>query len=167
MTDEPPLILTLDLDAESFAWLDGLRRAYFPPERNVLSAHLTLFHKLDCTQVDAMKQVLRSRQREAIPLHFPALRSLGGGVAVEVVSPPLIALRALLAAAAPDRLTAQDRQGFRPHVTIQNKVTAPTARALLERLQRDFTPRDGLGSALMVWRYLGGPWALDQRIEMA
>ena len=41
-----PLILSLRLDAASFARLDALRRAHFPAERNHLAAHLTLFHAL-------------------------------------------------------------------------------------------------------------------------
>jgi hypothetical protein len=39
-------ILTAELDPASFAWLDWLRREHFPPERNLLPAHLTLFHRL-------------------------------------------------------------------------------------------------------------------------
>ena len=44
--DPAPLILTLKLDQASFTRLDALRQAHFPPERNWLSAHLTLFHHL-------------------------------------------------------------------------------------------------------------------------
>ena len=43
---EAPLILTLRFDGEAFARLDDLRRAHFPPERNQIPAHLTLFHAL-------------------------------------------------------------------------------------------------------------------------
>ena len=41
-----PFILTLQLDAESFARFNALRQQYFPPSRNYLEAHLTLFHAL-------------------------------------------------------------------------------------------------------------------------
>lgn len=44
-------ILTAELDADSFDWLDRLRRDHFPPERNLLRAHLTLFHRLSCEQI--------------------------------------------------------------------------------------------------------------------
>ena len=37
-------------------------------------------------------------------------------------------------------LTAQDRQGFRAHVTIQNKVTPEVARSTLAALSAVFTP---------------------------
>ena len=164
MSDDS-LILTLELDADSFAWLNGLRQQHFPPERNVLSAHLTLFHKLDQTRVESMKAVLR-QDLSPLLLTFSGLRSLGGGVAVVVESPELLALRARLAAAAAGHLTPQDRQGFRPHVTIQNKVTAADARNLLTTLEQDFVPRIGQGISLQVWRYLGGPWALHERLKL-
>jgi hypothetical protein len=37
---ETTYILTAETDPESFAWLDGLRQQHFPPEGNLLSAHL-------------------------------------------------------------------------------------------------------------------------------
>ncbi|HEU5286581.1 MAG TPA: 2'-5' RNA ligase family protein, partial [Sphingomicrobium sp.] len=36
------LIVTAELGAEDFAWLDALRRRHYPPERNRVPAHLTL-----------------------------------------------------------------------------------------------------------------------------
>lgn len=41
-----PLILTLVLDAQLFKALNALRVRHFPPERNVVPAHVTLFHAL-------------------------------------------------------------------------------------------------------------------------
>ena len=51
MPDDRPLVLTAALDDETFDWLDGLRRRHFPPERNHLAAHLTLFHALPVDQL--------------------------------------------------------------------------------------------------------------------
>ena len=39
-----PFIVTAELPADLLAWSDALRRAHFPPERNWLKAHVTLFH---------------------------------------------------------------------------------------------------------------------------
>jgi hypothetical protein len=55
-------------------------------------------------------------------------------------------------------LSAQDAGGWRPHVTIQNKVPVREARALIEQLQRSFHPRPLAISGLGLHRYLGGPW---------
>jgi hypothetical protein len=46
MTLIAPVIVAAELGATDFAWLDRLRRAHFPPDRNQLPAHLTLFHHL-------------------------------------------------------------------------------------------------------------------------
>jgi hypothetical protein len=40
------LILTLKLDQTTFERANTLRQQYFPPERNVVPAHVILFHQL-------------------------------------------------------------------------------------------------------------------------
>ena len=66
----PPLILTLVLDAASQAFFDRLRRQHFPPERNVLDAHLTLFHALDGEQEQAILADIRSAVEPAVAPAF-------------------------------------------------------------------------------------------------
>jgi 2'-5' RNA ligase len=154
------LIVTLALDPESFAWLDGLRRRHFPPERNFLPAHLTLFHHLPEDPAAGVADALADAAGTGAPrLEFAGWRSLGRGVAQDVRSEALVALRARLAAAFAPFLTRQDAQGFRPHVTVQNKVEPAVARALLAELAATFVPRTGAGVGLTLWRYLDGPWA--------
>jgi len=41
-----PFVLTLKMDASSFATFDDLRRRYFPSGRNAIPAHVTLFQAL-------------------------------------------------------------------------------------------------------------------------
>ena len=157
----PPFIVTLKLDDASHAWLDALRQAHFPPERNFLQAHLTLFHKLPGEEAEAVDADLAAAAgaRPPLPLTFDAPMFLGFGVAIHVESAPLAALQAELARRWRPWLNAQDRQGFRPHVTVQNKVPAEAARALQAELEAGWTPRTGTGVGLSLWRYLGGPWA--------
>ena len=83
---------------------------------------------------------------------------LGGGVALRVVSPDLDRLREELAADLHGLLGAQDVGGWRPHVTIQNKVPPKVARALIAALERGFTERPLAIGGLGLHRYLGGPW---------
>jgi 2'-5' RNA ligase len=155
-----PLILTLKLDANAFARLDALRQAHFPPERNFLSAHITLFHALPGVQEVAIRQTLQtiSAATPVISLAFPTVRSLGRGVAITVESPALLDLRRQLATTWHDWLGAQDRQRYQPHVTIQNKVTGVVARQLYEKLVASWQPFSGQGEGLLLWRYRGGPW---------
>jgi 2'-5' RNA ligase len=155
-----PLILTLGFDAASFARLDAMRRAHFPPERNLIPAHLTLFHALPGEALEEVTANLRIACAGTAPppLRFTGPRSLGRGVALEVAAPELAALRRVLAQHWAAWLTRQDAQGWRPHVTIQNKVDPEAARHLLTSLQADFTPWEARGEALLLWHYRGGPW---------
>lgn len=157
---EAPLILTLRMDDASFSRLDALRRAHFPPSRNHLSAHLTLFHALPGEHAAEVSANLAAAcaGTAPVPLRFAELRSFGKGVAYGVDSAPLVGLRRLLAQNWFGWLTAQDRGGFRPHVTVQNKVDPATARALFDELRAGFEPWEGRGEGLLLWRYRGGPW---------
>lgn len=159
------LILTLKLDEAAFDWLQALRRRWFPPERNLVPAHLTLFHNLPGAELDVVRATLRDACARTGPLTLEGTgpRSLGRGVAFGFRAPELAAFRAGLADAWDPWLTAQDRQAFRPHVTVQNKVDPEEARALLERLQADGEPFEMIGEGVLLWRYRGGPWeALDE-----
>jgi hypothetical protein len=84
--------------------------------------------------------------------------NLGGGVAFRIVSPELDRIRCDLADNFHGLLSAQDSGGWRPHVTIQNKVPPKEVRALWVKLERDFRPRRLSVSGLALHRYLGGPW---------
>ena len=165
MSDDRPLILALKLDPASFARLDALRQAHFPPAINHLRAHLTLFHHLPGERLEEVRDALvAATARPPLPLAFTGLRSLGRGVAYEVASPDLLRLRAELAARFRAALTPQDAQGFRPHVTVQNKVAPDAARALRAELEAGFTPWEGRGDGLLLHRYLGGPWGLEAEL---
>jgi 2'-5' RNA ligase len=155
-----PLILTLKMDDRSQELFDRLRERHFPRERNYLSAHLTLFHKLPGehqARISADLQELCLHQT-SFTLDATGLRFLGRGVAYELVSQKLMTLRRGLAERWRPWLGAQDRQGFKPHVTVQNKVSPERARALHGRLQATFSPFEVEGLGLSLWRYLDGPW---------
>lgn len=161
MSPTAPLIVTLKLDAATFAVFDELRQRHFPPERNFLPAHITLFHALPGAQATNIQATLAARcaATPALRVEFPRLRSLGRGVAVNVECPALLVLRGQLAKIWQTWLGAQDQQPYRPHITIQNKVTADEARRLYEELAARWQPLTGAGEGLLLWRYLGGPWA--------
>ena len=155
-----PLILTLRFDDAAFARLDALRRAHFPAERNMIPAHLTLFHALPGEALEEVLSCLATAcaATASFELRFTGLRSLGRGVALDVESPALVALRKVLVYCWSRRLTRQDAQGFRPHVTVQNKVVPEAAAALLAELTAGFEPWRARGEGLLLWHYRGGPW---------
>lgn len=159
-----PLIVTADFTPADLAFLDGERRAHFPPERNILPAHLTLFHALPpSVESELRRRLAQAAEREPPRATLASLRSLGSGVAYAIVSPDLDDMRAELAEAFQGCLTAQDAHGWRAHVTIQNKVSSSAAQALLADKQRDFQPRRLGLAALALHRYQGGPWQFVQR----
>ena len=163
------LILTLAMDDASFTWFDDLRRRHFPPERNVVPAHLTLFHNLSGEELEAVRVELRAvcAETPAFDMAVAGPWSLGRGVAYRLASPEAAALRGRLAAAFGPWLKPQDRQGWRPHVTVQNKAEPAEAKALLAELQHGFEPFEVQAEGLLLWRYLGGPWEAMDRLPFA
>lgn len=161
-----PLIVTAAFDEDAFAWFEDLRRSHFPPALNRVPAHLTLFHALPGAHQLEITEVLETacRRRAPMSLRVRGPWSLGRGVAYRIAAPELEALHAELAEEFEPWLTRQDRAGFRPHVTVQNKASPEEARALLERLQHDFEPFEVSAVGLLVWTYLGGPWELLMRL---
>ncbi len=152
--------MTALLDPASQARFDAERRRHFLESRNFLAAHVTLFHALPGAQQDSVWQTLDLVRDLQGPARFETrgLRFLGRGVAYDLHMPEVVAVRARLAAAWSGWLTPQDRQGFRPHLTVQNKVPPAAARDLLDRLQAIYVPWQGAVPGLALWRYEGGPW---------
>ncbi|RTQ48855.1 2'-5' RNA ligase family protein [Hymenobacter gummosus] len=159
---DAPLILTLQLDEATQAFFDALRQKHFPPERNYLAAHLTLFHHLPGAELSSIEAYLavRCRPQAPIELRVAGLQSLGQGVAYSLFSPATEALHRELQAHWQAHLTPQDQQRRHPHVTVQNKVKPEQARQLLAELQADFEPFEATGTGLQLWAYRGGPWEL-------
>jgi 2'-5' RNA ligase len=159
-----PLILTARMEPEAFERFDAQRRQFFPPERNFIPAHVTLFHSLPGTELEAITTQLGavSTRTASMIAEVTGLRFLGRGVAYQLSIPRLEALRSELALRWPDLLTNQDRNGFKPHVTVQNKVASLEARETLALLEARFRPWSFTVTGLELWRYLGGPW---ERLE--
>ena len=155
-----PLILTLRMDDLSQKGFDRLREEHFPRARNFIPAHLTLFHKLPGDREREVSQALRDLSRRQDPFSLTATGPvfMGRGVGYRLESPTLQGLRKHLADEWWPWLGAQDRRGFRPHVTVQNKVAPEQARALHRSLEETFAPFEVGAEGLTLWRYLGGPW---------
>lgn len=160
-----PLILTAELPPDLHAWATMLRTAHFPPERNYLEAHVTLFHALPAQVESELRSLLARLAGEfaAIPGRLEGVMSLGRGTALALRSPNLLDLRALIADHFRGLLTAQDSHPPRLHITIQNKVSPSEARELQEVLRSQVHPRDFAFPGLTLFRYRGGPWEAVRR----
>lgn len=169
MADGAPFIVSALFGPEDFAWLDELRRAHFPPERNQIAAHLTLFHHLPPSVEAELRRRLAAatRHQPKPPAMVAGIMNLGRGVALRIESPVLQSIREELASAFTGLLTPQDQAGWRPHVTIQNKVTPEEARTLREGMVASFRARPLEIAGLAAWHYRGGPWELLSRHPFA
>ena len=162
-----PIILTLAMDDEAHACFDALRRVHFPPELNHIAAHLTLFHALP-DEPEAVRDAVHAacEGREPFAILVEEVRSIGRGVVYRCRSEELAELRSEIAARFTDRLTRQDAMGFRPHVTVQNKVTPERAKETLAKLTRHFVPWEFTALGVELWHYVGGPWRPIGRVEL-
>jgi hypothetical protein len=140
-------------------WLQELRRTHFPPERNQVPAHLTLFHHLPPNIENELGRRLAVYAATPAPrTTIVGVMDLGAGTALRVESEELEDIRYDLAEALRGLLIPQDMAPWRPHITIQNKVGPREARQLQTRLRATFQPRPLSIKGLASWRYLGGPW---------
>ena len=160
------LLLTVELAQPAQAMFESLRQRHFPPERNLIPAHVSVFHTLPGVARARIGARLRALGAERCAVTVTAPFGLGSGVAFRLRAPGLERARATLAGDWAGWLTAQDAQGYRPHVTVQNKVSREQARATLARLQRGFVPFRTEAVAWRLWRYLDGPWEALDRVAL-
>lgn len=164
---ERPLILTAQLPKDMHRWATALRTKHFPPERNYLEAHVTLFHALPKQCEQEACDLLKSIVAELAPpdARLIGLMSLGGGTALKLESPAILRIRDQIADHFHGMLTNQDQHRPRLHVTIQNKVTSKDAKALQVELASHIEPRDFNFRGLALYHYLGGPWSLAKEFS--
>jgi len=155
-----PFIVTAALPAGIQSWANDLRQTHYPPERNHLHAHVTMFHSFAPSLLDELKSYLPTIAREFAPPEamITGLLDLGTGTAIALQSEPLLTLRAMIAEHFHGSLTAQDLYEPRPHITIQNKVSKREARELQAQLAPRIEARSFAFPALELHCYKDGPW---------
>lgn len=155
-----PIIITADMGKADQAWANGLRRAHYPTERNYIDAHITLFHHLPPSHLPEIKSRLAALVKDyPVPAAYLSdVVLLGKAVAFYIDSPELLAMRAALADSFCGLLIPQDQATPKLHITIQNKVAQPVAKALHTQLLDSFRPRSLALSALSAHYYRDGPW---------
>ena len=155
-----PIIITAEMGKADQAWANGLRRAHFPADRNFIDAHITLFHHLPPAHLPEIKSRLAALVTDysAPVAQLTDVMLLGNAVAFRVDSPKLLAMRAELANAFQGLLIPQDQPPPKLHITVQNKVDPPVAKALQAHLSETFRPRPLVISGFAAHYYRGGPW---------
>lgn len=158
--ENAPLIVTAELPSDLHRWATELRRRHFPPERNFLDAHVTLFHALPPWVESELAGLLARLAGEypPIPARLEGVLDLGRGTALRIASPIMLECRSAIAEHFHGLLSAQDSHPPRLHVTIQNKVDRQDARELQAALPGTILPRAFAFGGLALFRYRGGPW---------
>lgn len=162
-----PLVVTLALDAAAQARFDAERTRLFPVGRTEVGAHVTLFHAVPGEVEEQVRVDLVHAAGPAFPVGVAGVLPLGTGAAYALASPELARRHRELQQRWWDHLTPQDQQGFRPHVTVLNKVSPAEARATVAVLRRAFRPYEVRAEGFVLWRYDGGPWTELARIPFA
>ncbi|WP_346269312.1 2'-5' RNA ligase family protein [Rhizobium wenxiniae] len=164
----PPVIITAHVEADDMQPFDLLRQAHFPPARNFLKAHVTVFHHLPGQRLAAVRDILVKTLlvRASFPAAVNGVQHLGAGVAFKIESPELQELRVELVRRFGSWPGPQDLQKFRPHITIQNKVSRAKADQLFFELKSRFEPTTIRITGLDLWSYLGGPWRHEGLVSL-
>ncbi len=160
-----PLILTAELPGDLHRRFTELRRAHYPPERNHLEAHVTLFHALPPMIEVELAGLLGRLTAATAPIRgtVEGVMPFKQGTAIRLASPDLLDLRDEIAEHLYGLLGAQDSHRPRLHVTIQNKVAPREAKALQAELAATIQPQAFAFPGLALHRYCGGPWEFVRR----
>ncbi|WWC73891.1 uncharacterized protein I206_107863 [Kwoniella pini CBS 10737] len=180
---QSPIILTLRLDKATHQLLTSLRSKYFPPHRNFLSAHVTLFHAIPSHRFDELDENLNKicNSKSGWDVFFGEPEKMGNrGVylicrerpsnSVEKIHRELLSNLKKGIKSDQDKLTNQDLQTMRkPHVTVLNKasneeqvdICLKEVKEFFEGMRKDGQKEGqhkGRAVGFEVWEYLGGPW---------
>lgn len=155
-----PLLITAELPPAILAWADALRREHYPPERNRLKAHVTLFHALPPSSEGEVRRLLADLAATNPPpeAEVSGLMDLGTGTAFDLRSAGIMELHADLTERLHGIISLQDQHRLRPHITIQNKVEPGTAKVLQEQLRKQLEPRRFRFRGLGLYAWEDGLW---------
>lgn len=170
--NEGTYVLTLWTDKAHHARMTTLRKTYFPPHLNKLSAHLTLFHALPESKVHDIvipdiERLVRQTARFGIRATKPF--RLKRGIAISIARDEggrraQDVHRSLQTRWKRDGfLSEQDAGGCQVHYTIMNKVDdeGEVARAFLE-VGESWEDDLGTVEGLALWKYERGWWKWER-----
>lgn len=169
MKTQVPLIVTAQIAENDLQPFDFLRQKHFPPARNFLKAHLTMFYRLPGEYRERILAQLEETTSgiDAVSADVTGIRHIGAGVAFSIESDALAAIRGELKSAFIKWLGSQDMQIWRPHITVQNKASKAAADDLYRELRADFRPHSIRITGVDLWKYLDGPWEQEASIAFS
>lgn len=160
-----PLLVTAELPPDLLGWADAMRRAHYPPERNRLRAHVTLFHMIPPSAEGELFEILvKLGRRPPPPARIDGLMKLQQGTALAVKSPAMTEMYADISYSLHGLLAKQNVNPARLHITIQNKVSATAARSLHAQLAPAIKPVEFRFYGFGVYAWEEGLWREIRKI---
>jgi mannose-1-phosphate guanylyltransferase len=163
--EEHVYVLTMKLEDSLSKPMNEMRQQYFPKRLNRTPAHLTLFHALPHSHVEALEEGLRQVSSTTKPFHVttggPFRMRKGVGVNVDGGYQTMKEVHSQLRSQWMPFLSEQDQGGFRPHWTVMNKVDEEkeVEHALgAVRKELSQSTKEGQAVGLELWRYDRGNW---------
>jgi mannose-1-phosphate guanylyltransferase len=164
-TEEHVYVLTMKLEDSLSVPMNNLRQQYFPRRLNRTPAHLTLFHALPHSHIEALEHSLTQVSTETEPFHVttggPFRMRKGVGVNVDAGYQDMKHVHSQLRSQWMPFLSEQDQGGFRPHWTVMNKVDEETeVEHALDAVRKELShkTKEGRAVGLELWRYDRGNW---------
>lgn len=158
-----PLLVVAELPADVFAWAQALRQAHYPPARNRMGAHVTLFHGLPPSAEMHVRGLLSALSRRPPPdATIRGLMDLGRGTAFAIDSPGMAHLHEEMAERLHGLIQQKDARPLRLHITIQNKVAPADARALQAAMTPSFEQRAFRFRGFGLYSWTGEIWQRDR-----
>jgi mannose-1-phosphate guanylyltransferase len=163
--EEHVYVLTLKVTEGLGKAMDGMRDRYFPRHLNRTGAHLTLFHALPHSQMEAMEtglaQVASKIQPFEVSTGKPFRMRKGVGINVDEGYNKMKTVHQELQSQWSAFLSEQDAGGFRPHWTVMNKVDdEKKVDDAFSTIRQELSERnqEGKATGLDLWRYERGNW---------
>lgn len=164
-TETHVYVLTLKMTDSLARTMNKMRKDFFPKRLNRTPAHLTLFHALPHSQLEALEATLSEVTTSMQPFHVstgsPFRMRKGVGVNVDGGYREMKDMHEQLQSQWRPFLSEQDAGGFKPHWTVMNKVddekkVDSTFNTIRSELSANHQEGEALG--LDLWRYDRGNW---------
>ncbi len=153
-----PIIVTLKLNPKAELFFNEMRTKYFPAYCNYVSAHVTLFNRVNCS-IEILHNLLEKYKKPTIlNMEINGLVNMGKGLAYTVQSAELLKLQKEIKQPLKTYLGLKDKKKYWPHITIQNKVTAFKALQTHTSLLETFTPFTAEAIGFTTWKFQKNKW---------
>ncbi len=133
------LIITLKLEEAAQSFFEEKRSFYFPRHCNYVPAHCTFFHGAP-NQPEFIESLKKFAGQPEMVIETTGVLPFANGIAYSLSNSYLEEAHAQLQEKFSNHLSGKDKKIWKPHITVQNKVTAFKAESSFKKLAENFVP---------------------------